>query len=78
MNLNSQSEIAKNIIERLEGHKRVADLLKLSTTQVYRFTYAKEKGGTGGIIPAKHIPMLVGVQDKNGNGIELSDFFPAF
>lgn len=66
---------AQRVIEKCGGHDVVAGWLKVSTTSVYRWTYPKDKGGTGGVIPQKHWQALI--QKAASDGIELTveDFF---
>lgn len=73
--------VAKNVIEKFghgefrKGVPVVADILGIHVTRVYRMTYEKKKGGTGGLIPAEHqIPLLEGAE-KLGINLEPSDFF---
>ena len=66
---------AAHVIEKCGGPSVVAEMLGLHVTQPYRWTYPKCRGGTDGIIPAKHQQkLLVAAVDR---GIELrpDDFF---
>ena len=53
----------------------MAEWLGLSVTSVYRFTYPKERGGGGGLIPAEHQQVIL--EKARELEIELSpeDFF---
>ena len=42
-----------------DGVKAIAGILNLKEVQVYKFTYSKEKGGTGGVIPHHHAQKLL-------------------
>lgn len=53
------SPVASRIIAKCGGHQIVADALGLDVTRVYRFTYPRERYGTGGLIPSKHQPTLL-------------------
>lgn len=69
------ASIAENVIEKFGDKATVANILGLSVTQIYRFTYPKKKGGTGGLIPAEHQQTLL--NEARARGIKLfpSDFF---
>ena len=66
---------AKRIIEKFGGHRVVAGILGLSVVSVYRFTYPKEKGGTGGLVPSEHVQTLLTVAPDLGVDLSASDFF---
>jgi hypothetical protein len=44
---------------------------------VSNWSRPKESGGTGGIIPQKHIPALLILADQIGVALALGDFFTA-
>lgn len=69
-------EPARTIIARLGGPGAICSALGLAYTAPYRWTYAREKGGTGGLIPQRHHPALL--QMARGLGIQLdpADFLP--
>jgi len=69
-------EPANTIIGRLGGFTAVAAIAGVHRTRVYSWTWDKDKGGTGGLIPAKHMVSLISY--ANTKGIELSgnDFVP--
>lgn len=53
------SDQARTIIDRFGGFPAVAQALGVDVTRVYRWTYPKDRGGTGGTIPARHYPALL-------------------
>ena len=63
------------IIDRCGGVSRVAKVLGLDVSRIVRFRMPREKGGTGGLIPAKHQAALL--QHAKDAGIDLTpaDFF---
>lgn len=67
--------IADQVIFRCGGKKVVSDWLGLDLAQVYKFTYPKEKGGTGGLIPARHQPTLLAKAREAGRSLQATDFF---
>lgn len=50
---------ASIVIDRLGGFKAVAAYLSVSKSSVHRWTYPKERGGTGGTIPQRHFSALL-------------------
>lgn len=75
MQSSDQETVAGRVIAKCGGFQTVADWLGLSLPQVYKFTYPREKGGTGGIIPAKHQPTLLQKSRETGGALEPGDFF---
>ncbi len=67
--------IAGRVIEKCGGHKVVAEWLGLSVTSVYRFTYSKERGGSGGLIPAEHQQVILEKAKERDIELSPSDFF---
>lgn len=68
--------VSKRLIEKLGGVRAVAGMLNLSTQAVHKWTKPKDKGGTGGFIPApRQIELMVAAKQR---GLELNetDFFP--
>lgn len=68
---------ADHVIEKCGGFKQVSDWLGIDLSAVYRFTYPRERGGTDGVIPARHQTALL--QKARENGVDLcpNDFFVA-
>ena len=73
----AMENVAARVIEKCGGHRVVADWLGLSLSQVYRFTYSKERGGTGGVIPASHQPTLLKKAKEHNVALAPADFFEA-
>lgn len=69
--------IAENIISKFGGHQRIADILGLDVSRIYRWTYPKERGGTEGIIPARHQQVLLNKAEEVGVDLRPQDFFEA-
>lgn len=67
---------AAKIIDRLGGEAKVSEITGTSFTAPYRWQHEKSKGGTGGLIPQRHHPVLL--QYARENNIELSpeEFLP--
>jgi hypothetical protein len=66
------SNVAVQVIEKLGGAKAVSELLKCDVSRVHRWTYPKEKGGTGGHIPQKRQRQLL---EKAPDKVSPADFF---
>ena len=69
------SNVAAHVIEKCGGHRAVADMAGVDVTRVYRWTYSRDRGGTGGIIPTKHHQQLLRVARERGVDLEPADFF---
>lgn len=59
------------------GYAVIAGWLKIDVSRVYRWTYPKERGGTGGIIPAKHQQTLLEKAQAADIRLKPADFFEA-
>lgn len=66
---------AEQVIEKCGGVQNVAEWLGLDLSTVYRFTYPRERGGTGGVIPANHQAPLLQKARDNGVDLRPDDFF---
>lgn len=69
------SNAATNVIRKCGGPQAVSAMAGVNVSNVHRWTYPKERGGTGGVVPAKHQHTLL--KKAREAGIELSpdDFF---
>jgi hypothetical protein len=67
------SPVAATVIERCGGVQAVSRLLEIDVSRVYRFTYPKSKGGTGGWIPQRHQHVLLAKVRE----LSPADFFEA-
>lgn len=68
-------QIAKNVIRILGGPKVVATAAGVDVTRVYRWTYSKERGGTGGLVPVEHQQTLLDYARNNAIDLTPADFF---
>lgn len=73
--MSRRSDIAARVIGKLGGARRVAKLLGLNPTAVYKWTYERDRGGTGGLIPAEHQQALLDIGRREGCDLTPSDFF---
>lgn len=69
-------EPAASIIKKLGGPGAVAEFLGTAKNAPYRWTYARERGGTGGIIPHWHHEALLRMASEKGLHLSPADFFP--
>lgn len=69
------STAAEIVIRKCGGHQQVADLLGIDVTSVYRWTYSKERGGTGGLVPTRHQSVLLEKAQRAGFELAPADFF---
>lgn len=69
-------EPADKIIKDLGGLSAVAKVTGVTPHSVMRWRTPTDDGGTGGLIPFKHVPALL--TEAKGRGIELTanDFLP--
>lgn len=63
------------IIAKLGGAQRVADLLGLNVSQVHRWKYPRERGGTGGFVPTRHQQELLDIAAALGVDLAPAEFF---
>jgi hypothetical protein len=67
---------AELVIGKFGGHARVAEILGVDVSRVHRWTYPKERGGTGGFIPQRHQTRLLDEARLEGLDLAPADFFP--
>lgn len=66
---------AAKVIEICGGFKAVARMTGRSEVRVRRWTYPKDRGGTGGLIPAEVQPVLLRAARDAGLPLEPTHFF---
>lgn len=69
-------EPARTIITKLGGVAAVSRLARVHRTRVSNWMRPKERGGTGGIIPQRHIRCLLDAAQRSGVALTAEDFFP--
>lgn len=72
---------AKRVIDRFGGPRRLARILKAigrpkDPACIYRWTYPKERGGTGGIIPTSAWNDVLFAARVEGILLTVEDLFP--
>lgn len=68
------SPVAARVIEKCGGHKAVSLLTGAKLSAVYRWTYARSKGGRGGEIPREPRAKLVEAARAGVVDLVASDF----
>lgn len=74
----SDFEPASTVIRKLGGPKSVAGIVGVHRTRVSNWARGKDVGGTGGVIPMKHVAKLLDFAKANGIDLSACDFIPAF
>jgi hypothetical protein len=69
-------EPAQTIISKLGGPNAVSRIAQVHRTRVSNWMRAKEAGGTGGVIPFKHVPSLLAAAKAQGVTLHVEDFLP--
>jgi hypothetical protein len=64
------------IIGKFGGARRLAKLLGFEASRVYKWTYPRERGGTGGLIPAAVIPRVQVLAEFENIELSESDWAP--
>ena len=67
--------IAEQIINLMGGAQVVADVTGVDVSRVHRWKYDKGRGGTGGLIPARHQPVILEEAAKRRLDVRPEDFF---
>lgn len=66
---------AAKIIELCGGYKVVAEMVGRDHTRVLRWTYPKDRGGTGGVIPSDIQQKLLDAARRRGVDLRPEHFF---
>jgi len=69
------STVAERIIEKCGGADKVAALLGLHPSAVYRWQYPAVRGGTGGSVPTGRQQELLDRAREAGIDLQPDDFF---
>jgi hypothetical protein len=68
---------AQTVIDKFGGHEEVAKIVGRHPISVRRWTYDREKGGTGGLIPSELQSLLLEKARKRGLDLTADDLIPA-
>lgn len=66
---------ARSVIAKLGGVDAVATITGKHVSRIYRWTYPREKGGTGGVVPHEDATKLLAHAKANGLDLTAEDFF---
>ncbi len=66
---------AARVVEKCGGARAVAKMAGVHISRVHRWTYPKERGGTGGHVPAKHQQAILDGARRLGVDLTPADFF---
>lgn len=69
-------EPAAGIIAKLGGDTAVASIVGVHRTRVANWKRAKDAGGSGGVIPFRHVPALLDAAKSKGIALTADDFLP--
>lgn len=72
----STFEPAATIVSKLGGPTAVASIVGVHRTRVSNWMRDRSSGGTGGVIPMKHVAKLLEYAKSNGVDIKAEDFIP--
>jgi len=67
------SSVAARLIDKFGGHEALAEVLGIRVVSVYRMTYPRERGGTGGTVPQKHHAKLFKAARDMGIDLKADD-----
>lgn len=67
---------AARVIAKFGGAKAVSEVIHRARQNVERWTKPRDKGGTGGLIPADHMVELARHAAATGLPLRFEDFFP--
>jgi hypothetical protein len=67
---------ASDIVRKLGGPEVVSRITETASTAPYRWQHAKEKGGTGGLIPQRYHRLLLDYAKENAIDLTAEDFLP--
>ncbi|ANB33246.1 hypothetical protein A6024_03600 [Rhodovulum sulfidophilum] len=69
-------EPASTIISALGGPSAVAKVIGIHRTRVSMWQASRERGGTDGLVPYRHIPKLLELAAERGVPLSPADFIP--
>lgn len=66
---------AEHVIKKCGGAARTSKIVERAYSTVHKWKYDKEKGGTGGIIPASAQAKILEAADRGEVDVRPEDFF---
>ncbi|MDK3016521.1 hypothetical protein [Pseudodonghicola flavimaris] len=70
-------EPASSIISALGGPSAVAEAIGIHRTRVSMWQAPRERGGTNGLIPYRHVQKLLDLANEKGVELAPGDFIPS-
>jgi hypothetical protein len=67
---------ASKIVKKFGGPRRLAKLADMEPSRVYKWTYSKGKGGTGGIVPSSCVDAVQAAAKRGGIVLTDEDWAP--
>lgn len=67
--------IAETVIAKCGGVARTAEITQRTQSAVYRWTYPKDRGGTGGTVPVDAQQLIMAAARAGVVDISAEDFF---
>ena len=67
--------VAKRVIDKCGGEQAVAGMVGVHVSNVHRWRYSKDKGGTGGLVPVQHQQTILDKAREQGIDLRPEDFF---
>ncbi|HEV7266522.1 MAG TPA: hypothetical protein VGN83_16605 [Falsiroseomonas sp.] len=68
---------AATVLARFGGSGPLAQLLRLDRSAVHRWALPKQRGGSGGLIPARHHQRLLALAAEQGIALTAADLVGA-
>jgi len=68
-------EPASTVLAKIGGVDVAAQVTGKHVSRIYRWTYPRSKGGTGGVIPHDDATKLLKHASENGIALRAEDFF---
>lgn len=69
------SPVADRVIAKCGGVRKVAEITERAVSSVYKWTYSKEQGGTGGLVPSEAQVSLMAASNRGEVDLRPDDFF---
>lgn len=69
-------EPAKTVIDICGGFEAVAEMINVHRTNVYRWGYPTDRGGSNGLIPTRQQAKLLAAARERGIDLRPEHFFP--
>lgn len=73
----NQLEPARSVLAKIGGVDVAAKITGKHVSRVYRWTYPRERGGTGGVVPHDDATKLLDHAKQNDIDLRADDFFAA-